>query len=131
MNGRKLSVKYLTLQLPFGLLIGFIHAWETSTKFRKIMSLSDLRILKPRKTTGLYNQKPLTIKPYPIKFENEYNASLWIKKTRDYFFDFGQSCFYYNIEIKNLVGISRVILFLDKRILMSRICRPANCKIVH
>jgi len=27
----------------------------------------------PRKNAGATNQKPLTIKPYPMKIQNEYN----------------------------------------------------------
>ena len=32
------------------------------------------KIKSPRKTAGAANQKPLTIKPYPMKIRNEYNS---------------------------------------------------------
>ena len=33
-----------------------------------------IKIKGPRKTAGAANQKPLTIKPYPMKIRNEYNS---------------------------------------------------------
>jgi hypothetical protein len=42
--------------------------------FNKSINHQRSKILKPRKTTGLYNQKPLTIKPYPMKIRIECNV---------------------------------------------------------
>jgi hypothetical protein len=36
----------------------------------------DLQNDNPRRRTGIPNQKPLTIKPYPMKIQYQYNGNL-------------------------------------------------------
>ena len=56
----------------------------------------------PRKNAGATNQKPLTIKPYPMKIRNEFNSKQRLKWMVWHFLDIGQSCFYhFHLRIVN------------------------------